>query len=713
MVPYQDPILPKAHPDLLQDAAYDPFALMPKELPAHPRVFLTPERLAVARDNLARHEWARLGLELLSTNCEPDEPPTPDPRRAFRNALAASLTDQDAPRQLALDCMRLAAPTIPAEADTPPAEWATHSSNAANFAMAYDLLVDGGLHDADERSFRQALTASRGNFDLCPHYACGNHNSHNLARIVAVALALGDRQMLHDTLYGWDSPRQWRYGLVHQLRHDILGDGLHWERTLGYHYYTLMALTNLVDMLGNVGIDLWHRELPSANKNDLQDLHFAYGPRGNKCFKAAFDAPLYAMFGNGDFSMVHDSGLYNIRGVWIWGLLYNLAYDAYGDPNYAWLLNRIEKEYGPDRERPGLPMPLQTHHADVDFARLRSADYPAAAFAPTGNAAISLCGRLHRGCSHFPAHGTVVLRGDAKDPNGPGASLFYGPHQAGHQSPAALHLDIHLAGRPVTEAPREHGYDKPTYLTWVRTTVAHNTVVVDENAMFPYDCESQAVFEADSWRDSLSDSQLVYFAPGRDFHAVRVVNDNVYPGVVLDRTVIVTAAYVLDVYRVTADRPRDLDYAVHCVGRIPAPAAATPIALGDRRGYHHLENAKSFTPTGPVTLDWDCAGAPQTTILLPPAGAEVTLADDFVPCQDRQFGELTDVPDRTCLLVRLPASQALFLSLWPTPSDKPPELILEQGNAATDLILRATAANAQQRFLVPAAPHKPKLLPTY
>jgi len=147
---------------------------------------------------------------------------------------------------------------------------------------------------------------------------------------------------------------------------------------------------------------------------------------------------------------------------------------------------------------------------------------------------------------------------------------------------------------------------------------------------------------------------------------------------------------------------------MHCVGRIPAPAGATPIALGDRRGYRHLENAKSFTPTGPVTLDWDCGDTPQTAILLPPDGAEVILSDDFVPCQDRQLGEPTDVPERTCVLVRLPATQALFLSLWPTPSNKPAALVLEQGAPTTDLILRT----AHQRFLVPAAPHKPKLLPT-
>jgi hypothetical protein len=429
-------------------------------------------------------------------------------------------------------------------------------------------------------------------------------------------------------------------------------------------------------------VDLWHRTFAPTLKDELKDLHDAYGPReSTKCIKAAFDAPLYAAFGNGDCSMLHDSGLFNVRGIWIWGILYNLAYEQYGDDRYAWLLNVFESQYT-DRPRPGLPMPLQTHHADIDFARLGDIDYPDADFSPGGDANISVNGVLRQGCSHFPMYGMLVLRANGDDPMAPAASLYYGPHQAGHQSPAALHLDVHSGGRALTEAPRDHGYEKPTYLTWVRSTIAHNTVCIDERSMFPYDFATQSVFEADKWRDRLSAGELIQFEPGQHYHLARVRNDNVYPGVNLDRTVVVAAGYVLDVYRVTADTAHQIDWAVHCVGQIEANGDS--VQLGSRRGYRHFEDARRLPAAdGQVCLQWDCGGADQTLLLLPPAGADVLIAEDFVPHQERLLGELTPVPRRTCIIQRAHGADALFVALWPHAA--PPETFSATGGARDDI----------------------------
>jgi len=73
--------------------------------------------------------------------------------------------------------------------------------------------------------------------------------------------------------------------------------------------------------------------------------------------------------------------------------------------------------------------------------------------------------------------------------------------------------------------------------------------------MFPYDFETASIWEADNWRERPSDGVLELFQPERAFKAVRASNTAVYPGVRLDRTVVVTPRYVLDVFRVSPSAP--------------------------------------------------------------------------------------------------------------------------------------------------------------
>ena len=153
---------------------------------------------------------------------------------------------------------------------------------------------------------------------------------------------------------------------------------------------------------------------------------------------------------------------------------------------------------------------------EFDFVRLHQPEIAAGSFSLAENCPISLEGMHQNHCTLFPTTGAGVLR------HGPGATdpaahFCWGPHSAGHQSPAALHVDLHALGQRVTNAPDIGvGYDDPMHLTWVRTTIAHNTVTVDETPMFPYDREEDSIWRTDSPRDHVSDSVLEFFQPGRN-----------------------------------------------------------------------------------------------------------------------------------------------------------------------------------------------------
>ena len=440
--------------------------------------------------------------------------------------------------------------------------------------------------------------------------------------------------------------------------------------------------------------------IAAAAADRCHDLHRAYGPLlGRKCLKAAFDAPFYQMFPNHEVSLLHDSGLAHLRGVWIWGIIYNKAWEAYRDPKYAWLLTLMEKEYSASaRQYPELPMPLNTHSGDLDFARIRGWPPPQGRFSFKRNTSISLIGRHENACSLFPAHGSAMLRSNAEDPNATAAFIYWGPHVAGHMGPAALHIDLMANSNRLTDEPYSGGYYLNRYLTWNRATVAHNTITIDEKSMFPYDFDAQSIWECDRWRDRTSDGRLVFFLAKKHFKAIRAVNESVYPGTRLDRTVVVTPRLILDVFRAVSLSDHVFDWAVHVPGKLPKLPGAVAFDPGKQRGYCHLAEAWA-TPAGSDawTVQTDAAAI---RILAPPGSKLISACD---PPKTQQLGDLNKgVEPRSTIMVRCQGRSALFISLWRPEPDSEPGLSLLAGNAEKQLALETTTAGHKARWTMPA-----------
>lgn len=724
---YPDPITPRSFPDKLEEVSYDPFGLMPKAFPARPHLFTTPAQLAITRKMAARG-WPKKAFDrLLARASEPIRfparpPAAPDPaltqsaaQQALANAFAALLTRKPEYRERALELLRRLARAYPSWPILPGrgrlgCEDIGEGQFILQIARTYDCLAAAPLAAADDRLFRKLLNATRAAIDTANHPFCGNHGTAVMLGRLALAAALHEPQGVHDVLYGCARNGQWRYGLIHQLRHDILSDGLHWERTPGYHSFTLYILAELADLLLPLGVDLWHAELPPQWQDDGHDLHRAYGPRpGVKTLKAAFDAPFYLAFPNGGLSTLGDSRLENLRGVFTWGFLYDRAYEVYHDPKYAWLLRRSEAEVPPDQRRlPGLPLALQPPWiAEAEFGRIARARPPAGRFDFRTDSRFSLAGEHRGSCSLFPVYGAAVLRAAPEKPEAAAAYLFWGPHSAGHQSPAALHVDLYGGGEKATDAPRldNRGYSDPMYLTWGRTTIAHNTVTADEAPMFPYDFETDSIWEADRWRDSISDGELLLFQPdGKGFKAVRALNERVYPGVRLDRTVVVTTEFMLDAFRVSSDRVRQFDWAMHAVGNPELPRGSRPGALGEKRGYRHFLNARRIpAPGGTFGLTWErLQGRTHASVVLPPRCA-VWSARDPMPEPEKMhtLGELGPVAPRHTLILRTRGRSVLFLSAWSF-GKEPVPLRLLKGRAETDLVIRTGKGSSAATWRLPA-----------
>ncbi|MBS3761751.1 MAG: heparinase II/III family protein [Planctomycetes bacterium] len=667
----------------LQNVSYDPFGLMPERFPSRPRCLASGEEIDRIKQLIQENGWAKRGLErLLEAISEPLELPEDtdsgaEPslcsnaaRRALHLALAATLTGENEYREQALPVFRRIAELY---LKTPVRDTGgrlmkyglSECGFSSKLAWTCDLLATEGLDEEDDELFGKMLAATRETANAHGHVSCGNHNTWLDVGQLIVGAAIGDMQFIHDALYGYMAGDRFRYGLIHHLRHDILSDGLQWERTLGYHFYTLMGLTEVARQMELLGVDLWHAEIPAQMVSDGKDLHRAYGPEGEtKCLKAAFNAPFYMMFPGGDFTMLHDSGVANIRGAYVWGIVYELAWEAYQDPKYAWLINKTDRDYGA-RDMPDLPMSLSASHGVADFVRLKRVTYPEGEFSMADDRTISVSGRLRNGCSFYPVSGQAVLRG-APDEAVPAAFLFWGPHIAGHQSPAALHLDLHSGRRRVTDTPRTEGYSDPMHLTWQRTTIAHNTVTVDGRPMFPYERgDEESLWWRDEERGRTSDGHLEAFLPDGPTRIVRASNEKVYPGVLLDRTVALERDYVLDVYRVLSEEEHCYDWAVHCVGEAPDVAPSEPIDLGDERGYQHLENTMKWTGSGMIPrFRWGEGEDAAFLSVLSPENALLIVADDPEPSDEKVHGELGSSRPRSAVILRAEGRELVFVVVW-------------------------------------------------
>ena len=333
---------------------------IPEQLPPHPRVFMTQADLDRIQADLARGD----AYTTQAVNQIVDDArslvgrPFADPPTAGTVAEAARLAQGyilssdkamgEACRQRLLALAKLY-PTLKTTGSKGRLQDSTLREGpvAVNAAMAYDLLAAGDLlSDAERKLIEQDLLRTMG--WECGH-RCGHANSSNwrtwaLCIVASTGFAIGDKDLIEEAVNGvWDPDRKlYLYGAVQTLQHSIFADGIHWERSIGYTYYTARALQYILEAAKNNGIDLWHAELPSLmGPFPGSAPHEEYGPAGTRSMRAFLDAPFYYAFPDGDFAQIGDSGTSHLA----YQEIYEQAYAEYQDPKYAWLIHR-QREQG-------------------------------------------------------------------------------------------------------------------------------------------------------------------------------------------------------------------------------------------------------------------------------------------------------------------------------------------------------------------------------
>lgn len=251
-----------------------------------------------------------------------------------------------------------------------------------------------------------------------------------------------------------------------------------------------------------------------------------------------FLAPLQLAYPNGQFPAINDGDYATLRG---YQGFYRWAYEYFGNPVFL--------PYSGLKTDRVAPQPESTVLADAGLVTLRRG---------AGDAA--LC-----------------------------ALVDYGIHGDHHGHPDKLNLMLYGLGRELLLDPGRLSYRVPEYETWARTTVAHNTVVINGRGQFP------------------TTGSLGHFAATHDCVAALTVGGRAYPGWDLRRFVLLTDRLLVDVFAVSGPKPAQLDWFLHVRGQMKTdlPLKDRPQPLGTQSGYQHLTRLRQASGADRIVIDMD------------------------------------------------------------------------------------------------------------
>jgi hypothetical protein len=404
-----------------------------------------------------------------------------------------------------------------------------------------------------------------------PWFACTRTN-RGLFGAVAVLMAgcaTDDQELISAALYGvhptitrsdkvngnqWPPPKLWTVASADKPSHglltryfapDCIRGGMWVEPSVGYAFYTLGSMVGAAEIL-------WHRDI------DLYRHH-------NAIFKSMFDFPILYSYADGTVPGIGAGRAPLFTG----GVCasYEYAYRRYRDPRYRAMI--VDSK----GERAGLQLSLS-----------RMGRAPTSLFLDLDSKEVAAT--HERPSVNWPLVGPGVLRTPA--PGGQGLQqtliLMSGP-SVSKAAPDKLHVELFALGDILMPTPGSfRPYTQPILKKWYNTTLAQNTLTVDEKSQGSYYNKSAVAPHSD---------QLV-FAPAATLGLQRAWTDSVYPGVTMDRAVFMTSEYFADLFGVFSTVPHTYDLAWHIRGDVSSPLPFKPLTFPEpvADGYVTLTNVR-------------------------------------------------------------------------------------------------------------------------
>ena len=577
----------------------------PQTFPPHPRLFTNPGELRTLKNFIRNSAEARRFVDNLITRVEKELnhiPNAPVQPRDMENrnistlardfAIAYILTGKEQFAAAAKQILLSYAEVYPSYAVTATKGKAMPSTlNEARWiidlATAYDLIYSSpALHTEDKKQIEDQVFRPCGEvLRICNHKTRSNWRARAIAGLGVIGFCIGDCDFIDEAINGYrdENDRVLRNGFIQHLGYSILGDGIFYERSFGYQAYTTDSYFLLMEAARHSGVDLWHHSVSADPRDAGSDIERLFGPPEEKSVKAVFDALFYRSFSDGAVTNVANAS----ADFFIRRRYYEAAWRAWRDPKYAYVARIHESD-----RRPWDGISLRESARIRDAADLFWIDpsLPKGHFALDENAVIGNTGSHVNGCTLFPNGGFAILR-QSTDPDAVCAEMNFGCWGSGHSHPDKLSIVISDGNHKVIREARYFGYGDPAYLTWDRQTIAHNTVTVDHVSQQPQGDTDNAW--AIPKAGSVVRGRPLLFYAGNQLKAFRAECTDAYPGVRMERTIVLIDSVVYDFFKVESESNHRYDYALH----IDAPVTIdrdqvrphTMEALSHEFGYRHIK----------------------------------------------------------------------------------------------------------------------------
>ncbi len=283
-------------------------------------------------------------------------------------------------------------------------------------APAYDLIYDAGvLSEAEHKKIQEGLIRPMlKNIDK--HKASkSNWQSWHNAGLLAGGAMLGETDWIQRAVF---DPKN---GFKQQMKISVSEDGMWYENSWGYHFYTLSALVTTAESARRLRIDLWQDDT----------------------FKKMFTLGVYYTMGDGRLPRFGDDVNSSIRGK---GRLMEPAYHAYRDKAILALLS----------DKPSFDSILlgRKIESQPEMPLLES--------------------RVFSGAGH------AILRTQGKA--GLTAAFTFGPYGGFHGHYDKLSFVFYGYGKELAVDPgraRSQAYRLPIHRNWYKATIGHNAILVD------------------------------------------------------------------------------------------------------------------------------------------------------------------------------------------------------------------------------------------
>ena len=404
-------------------------------------------------------------------------------------------------------------------------------------------------------------------------------NSANLT----LAWILGEEAAVEDLLHG-------EFGVRDQLIRGVGADGLWWEGSLSYHYYVLGALSWTIRGLRAAGRVFEHESVAQAMFRAPLDLAFPDGslPAMNDCWY--------------HISLTGEVG----HGIPTADGFYEMAYGWFGDPAFAWVVE-LNRRSGPRR----------TFEALLDGATVVPHDV-----APPVRTS-----RL------LEATGFAVLRAGGTDAaNQVQVILKAGQDGDAHGHADQLGVQLFAHGQRLALDPGTPGYGIALNDTWYRQTASHSTVLLNSRSQPPTTTRHRAVRLLGDGR-SAAEAEVAWPeiagwpAVVERAHACAWTDgaSASYAGVRMRRWLVLTDAYLIDAFEVTAPTAQTIDWLWHERGRFLGPSEAAPRALAGGCGYDEARHTRRLPAAATEPLRWAFDDA-RVDVWLAPAAEDLLLA---------------------------------------------------------------------------------------